>query len=336
MTPKSVTLALQGGGSHGAFTWGVLDRLLEDGRVDIEGISGSSAGAINAVALAHGFTAGGPDGAREALKTLWDTIATSSLFNGSWSTPAIARFMSEPVPAVHAALFLTKFFSPYQLNPLNLNPLRDLLAGQIDFERIRKSCDIKLFVAATRVSTGTLRLFTNADLTLDAVLASACLPSLNHSVEIDGEAYWDGGLTANPPLRPLVYQCKANDMLVVLLQPLPREKVPTTVEEIWQRLIEISFSAPLAIELQGLALAKQEAQGKGIAWGRLDRRVRALNLHTIDSPQFMSEFSLHSKLNVRATFIDRLCSEGRARADQWLEESFHPARQRPSLRLAAS
>ena len=319
---KPVTLALQGGGSHGAFTWGVLDRLLEDERIEIEGVSGSSAGAVNAAVLAHGVTAGGREGGRRALEAFWRGIAGK------------AGFGQSPAPAVNALLFLSRFFSPYQLNPLNLNPLRDVLAEQVDFERIRSECRVKLFIAATRVSTGKLRIFSTGEITLEAVLASACLPSLNHPVEIEGEAYWDGGLTANPPLRPLLYGCSARDILVVMLHPPTRPQLPATADEITHRLAEISFGSALASELQGIALAKQEAERALIPIGRLERRLRRLNLHLIESGNFMSRLSVLSKLNAESAFIEALRKEGRSCAGAWLRKNFRHLGARSSFELA--
>ena len=330
---KRVTLALQGGGSHGAFTWGALDRLLEDERIETEGISGASAGAINAAVLAHGLTVGGRDGARQALDTFWRSIASQAPFGlvpGHYAADITAR---NPNPTVNALLFLAQFFSPYQLNPFNINPLRDILTAQVDFERIRRDCRVKLFIAATRVATGTLRLFSTAELTLEALLASACIPSLSHAVEIDGESYWDGGLTANPPLRPLLYECEARDMLVVMLQPLRRTEVPATADGIMQRLAEISFSSALAVELQGIALAKREAERAFFPLGRLDRRLRRFNLHLIGSEDFMSRLSVLSKLDTEPVFIETLRDEGRRRAEEWLQKNFMHIGARSSFAL---
>ena len=207
---------VQGGGSHGAYTWGVLDRLLEEERIEIEAISGASAGAMNAVVLAHGFTTGGRDGARAALSAFWREISKRH-HNGVLGYTGAGLPVADP--AAKGYLFLSRFFSPYQLNPFNLNPLRDILGEQVDFERLRAECRIELFIATTRASTATSRIFSTRELTREVLLASACLPSIHHSVEIDGEAYWDGGLTANPPLSILVYNCSARDMLVVVLNP---------------------------------------------------------------------------------------------------------------------
>jgi len=325
MQTKVITLALQGGGSHGAFTWGVLDRLLEDERIEIEALSGASAGAMNAVALAHGLTIGGRDGARQALKDMWLSIATKAPFNfmpEDWSTPESIARQTIPSPAIKTFLLLARFFSPYQINPFNLNPLRDILEGQIDFDRLRAESKLELFIAATQVSTGMPRLFRSKELTIDALLASACLPALHHAIEIEGENYWDGGLTANPPIRPLFYECSARDIVVVLLHPCRRPEVPTTADDIWHRLTEISFSSAFFAELQGIALAKGVAK-RGLFWfGKLERRLRRLNMHLIDAHELMSELSVLSKLNTQAAFIGALHDEGRRRADAWLERNF--------------
>ncbi len=221
MRKTLATLALQGGGSHGAFTWGVLDQLLEDGRVDIAAVSGASAGAMNAVALAYGGLLGGREGARQALKDFWDAVAASAPPNFipiDWSQTD--GLQVKPTPAFSAYLSMVRFFAPYQLNPFDLNPLRDILAAQIDFDRLRTECRLDLFIATTRVNTGTLRIFRTRELSLEVLLASACLPAVHKTVMIDGEGYWDGGLTANPPLYPLLHECDARDVIAVLLHPL--------------------------------------------------------------------------------------------------------------------
>jgi len=336
MQTKPITLALQGGGSHGAFTWGVLDRLLEDERIRIEAITGASAGAMNAVALAYGWTVGGRDGARQSLKSMWDSIATKapfSLMPEDWSTPESIARQSEPSPAIKTFLMVARFFSPYQLNPFNMNPLRDILADQIDFDRLRAECRIELFLAATQVSTGMPRLFRNKEITIDALLASACLPALHHAIEIDGESYWDGGLTANPPIRPLVYECSARDIVVVLLHPCKRPEMPTTADDIWHRLTEISFSSAYFAELQGIALAKRVAGHGLFSFGKLERRLRRLNMHLIDAHELMSELSVLSKLNTHAAFIGTLHDEGRRQADAWLGTNFQHVGERSTFML---
>jgi NTE family protein len=326
MIKKIITLALQGGGSHGAFTWGVLDRLLEDERIEIEGISGASAGAINAAVLAYGIVAGGREGARQALKDFWTSVASKVPFSSIpeyLPAPMNLEGQSDLPLAYRPLLSLLRFFSPYQLNPLDINPLRDILAAQIDFERLHAECRIKLFIATTQVSTGTLKLFRTKQLTLDALLASACLPALHHAVEIDGEAYWDGGLTANPPLFPLVHKCTARDIVVVLLNAQPKPITPTSADEIWHRLTELSFSSTFFAELQGVMLAQREARRGWFSAGRLERRLRQLNMHAIESQELMSELSANSKLNAHPAFLNGLHDEGKLHADAWLDKNFH-------------
>lgn len=337
MSVKRITLALQGGGSHGAFTWGVLDRLLEDERIDIEAISGASAGAMNAVVLAHGLTAGGRDGARQALKDFWTSVAGRAPFSTIpdylLSPQGLAVQMGLP-SAFKPMLSLARFFSPYQLNPFDINPLRDILAGQIDFERLRNECKVRLFIATTQVSTGTLKLFRNRHLTLDVLLASACLPLLHHAVEIDGETYWDGGLTANPPLFPLLHKCSSRDIMVVLLHPTPHTKTPVTADDIWHRLTEMGFSSTFFTELQGVLLAQREAKRSWFPLGRLERRLCRLNMHVIESQELMSQLGMHSKLNAHPSFINGLHEEGRLRAEAWLENNFEHIGMRSSFSLA--
>lgn len=332
MPEKRITLALQGGGSHGAFTWGVLERLLEDERIVIEGISGASAGAINAAVLAHGITKGGREGGIHALGTFWQRMISATPAGGwSFSTDPAARKHN---PAMDALLFLSRFLSPSQLNPFNLNLLRDILAGQIDFSVLRETCTIKLFLSATQVNTGKARIFTNRELSLDVLLASACLPSFNQPVTIEGEPYWDGGLTANPPLRSLIYHCNPTDMLIVMVNPRRRDDAPATADEIRQRLTEISFNAATASELQGIALAKREADRSQFAIGKLERRLRRLNLHMIDADDFMNRLDVSSRVNTDTAFINALRAEGRLRADAWLRKNFRHIGARSSLVLA--
>lgn len=330
-----MTLALQGGGSHGAFTWGVLDRLLEDERIVIEGISGASAGAMNAVACAYGHMIGGRDGARRALADFWNSVARKAPFNFAQDdvTALDIGAQSHPSQAFTTMMSLGRFFSPYQLNPFDINPLRDILANQIDFERLRTGCKTKLFVATTQVSSGRLKLFQTRQLTLDVLLASACLPAVHHAVEIDGEAYWDGGLTANPPLYPLLQKCAASDVMVVLLHPYPRPGVPMTADDIGRRLNEMGFSSTFFTELQGVALAKQEAERSWFSFGRLERRLRSLNMHLIDSQELMSQLAAHSKMNTKPAFIKALHDNGRSQAHAWLEKNFRQIGVRSSFPL---
>ena len=226
------------------------------------------------------------------------------------------------MPGMQALLAMTRFFSPTQLNPLDINPLRDILVEKVDFERLRSQRELKLFIAATQVSTGTLKIFRNPDLSVEVLLASACLPSLHRPIEIDGEAYWDGGLTANPPIFPLLHSCAARDVMVVLLHPSRRAGTPTSSHDIGQRLSEISFSSAFFTELSGLALAKREAENSTLAFGSLERRLRQLNIHMIDANELMEQLTNLSKLNTQASFIGSLFQQGRERASEWLEQNF--------------
>lgn len=337
MHKKTITLGLQGGGAHGAFTWGVLDRLLEEEAIDIEGISGASAGAMNAVVMAHGLTVGGREGARQALKDFWDSISLRLPFSIVPEHPGLANDLaahSELPVSLRPLLALPRYFSPYQLNPFDINPLREVLLRQVDFERLRIECPVRLFIATTQVSTGTLKLFRNKQLTVDVLLASACLPLLHHAIEIHGEVYWDGGLTSNPPLFPLISKCAARDMMVVLLNPEPTHKVPKTADEILHRLTEMGFSSSFFTELQALTLAQREARRGWLAFGRIERRLRQLNLHVIESQQLMGQLGKHSKMNVKPAFLLGLHEEGRARASRWLASNAQALGTRSSFRLS--
>ena len=239
--PRTINLALQGGGAHGAFTWGVLDALLEDGRTRFEGVSGTSAGAMNAVVMAHGLLEGGRDGARAALQVFWDAVAASmpaelTMASGDGKNVRL-------VPIARMLLQWTHYFSPAQINPFDLDPLRDIVTAQIDFERLRARSPLRLFLAATHANSGKLRLFRETEVSADALLASACLPTMHRAIEIDGEPYWDGGYCANPAVFPLFYDCDASDIVLVLLSPLKHIETPHTAQGIQTRVLEIAFNA---------------------------------------------------------------------------------------------
>ena len=314
-----LALALQGGGAHGAYTWGVLDRLLEAG-VPIEGISGTSAGAMNAVALAEGWTTGGADGARAALDRFWTAVGDSVPFHLELLhnlTPSGDGSLPSPM---NVMLGLARVFSPYQLNPFDLNPLRDVVRAQFDFERIRRACPLKLFIAATAVRTGKVRLFRTAELGEAAVLASACLPTLHHAVEIDGEHYWDGGFTANPAIYPLLYECDTPDLLMVLLNPLQHEHAPRSAAEIATRSMELGFSTTFLREMRMIAHARQfiAERPRWSPIGRLERRLLHERFHLIDAPE-LGDAGSASKLDATASSLLRLRELGRARAEAWLQ-----------------
>ena len=330
-----VALALQGGGAHGAYTWGVLDRLLEAG-VPIEGISGTSAGAMNAVALAEGWTTGGEEGARAALDRFWTAVGDSVPFHlellqslspsGDGSLPSPMNMM----------LGLARVFSPYQLNPFELNPLRDVVRAQFDFERIRRACPLKLFIAATAVRTGKVRLFRTAELGEAALLASACLPTLHHAVEIDGEHYWDGGFTANPAIYPLLYECDTPDLLMVLLNPLQHEQAPRSAEDIAARSMELGFSTTFLREMRMIAHARQfiAERPRWSPIGRLERKLLRERFHLIDAPE-LGDAGSASKLDATASALLRLRELGRARAETWLQAHAHEVGRRETIDVGA-
>ena len=330
-----VALALQGGGAHGAYTWGVLDRLLEAG-VPIEGISGTSAGARNAVARAEGWTTGGAEGARAALDRFWTAVGDSVPFHlellqslspsGDGSLPSPMNMM----------LGLARVFSPYQLNPFELNPLRDVVRAQFDFERIRRACPLKLFIAATAVRTGKVRLFRTAELDEAAVLASACLPTLHHAVEIDGEHYWDGGFTANPAIYPLLYECDTPDLLMVLLNPLQHEQAPRSAEDIAARSMELGFSTTFLREMRMIAHARQfiAERPRWSPIGRLERKLLRERFHLIDAPE-LGDAGSASKLDATASALLRLRELGRARAETWLQAHAHEVGRRETIDVGA-
>ncbi len=325
---RPINLALQGGGAHGAFTWGVLDRLLEEQRLRVEGISGTSAGAMNAVALAHGLVTGGREGAREALANLWGSVADqlSSLSPVGSGLARLSDRNGDLSPLMHAFIAFTRFFSPSQLNPLGVNPLRNILRSQVDFELLRKRCPLKLYIAATQVRTGQLRLFETRELTAEMVLASACLPSLHHPVEIDGEVYWDGAYSANPAVFPLAEHCRARDVVVVLLNPLSRPQIPRTSRDIYNRITELSFNATFLREMRAIASAKQ-GQSFGLYFGhRSTRRIRRARFYLIEATELMSELKLGSQLSIHASFLNMLKDQGRAHAGRWLETYFRRRR----------
>jgi NTE family protein len=318
---KTINLALQGGGAHGAFAWGVLDKLLEDGRIDIEGISATSAGAMNATVLAYGFAEGGPEGARQALTAFWRRIAHAA--SVSPLQPSLLDKMTQNrgldfSPAIQAFDFFVRLFSPYQFNPMNYNPLRHILEQSVDFERLRRSSRIKLFLSATNVRSGKVRIFKNAEITPDAVLASACLPTTFQAVEIDGEAYWDGGYMGNPAIFPLIYECNSCDVVVVHINPIARPEVPKTAPEILNRINEISFNSSLMREMRAIAFVTRLIDEGKIT----DTAMKRMHVHAIAAEQFMQGLGANSKLNADWEFLTNLREVGQARAADWLASDF--------------
>jgi NTE family protein len=333
---KRVNLALQGGGSHGAFTWGALDALLEDGRLDFEGVTGASAGAMNAVVMADGWLDGVSarrdprESARAALKRFWDAVgAQPSVF------ALASRWSGGPngLPG-HPLLvwyeLLSQVFSPYQLNPLNFNPLRTVLEPLVDFDRLRARPPFKLFVCATNVRTGRLRVFREHELKLEMLLASACLPFTFQAVEVDGEHFWDGGYMGNPALWPLWYATRSNDLVLVQINPLTREDLPDTAQEIIDRASEISFNSSLIHEMRSIEFVQRLLTEK-----RLDpQRYKRVYLHMIGAEQEMEAYGQASKYNTSPAFLAELFTLGRATAQEWLEMKYEYIGHAGTVRIA--
>lgn len=325
---NTLNLALQGGGALGALTWGVLDRLLEEKSLKIEAISATSAGAMNAAALASGYVRGGREGARESLSEFWNAIGSAS-----YSLPMTAGNVSLISGSSKLLVGLTRMFSPYQLNPFDINPLRGIVSRLVDFEALRSRKAIRLFVAATHVRSGALRLFENRELTEDSLLASSCLPTLHHAIELDGEAYWDGGYSGNPAIYPLVYRCKSSSILIVMLQPVSRQELPTSAEAIRSRLTEFQFNATFLREMRNFTLARKEVGKERFALGGLERRLQRLDFHLIEADDLIGRMQIEKSLNVDLGFLLKLKEEGRTRADAWLAAHYGKVGKESSLDL---
>jgi NTE family protein len=330
---KTISLALQGGGSHGAFTWGVLDALLEDGRLAIDGISGASAGAMNAVALGQGYASvyGGKrdprEAAREALAQFWDAVgklgaASAVLQNvvnvwmGGWGKAA--------------ASIAQNSISPYQANPMDINPLRRLAEQQFDFERIGKLASPKIFISATHVKTGKAEIFSGKRLHAASLMASACLPSLFQAVEIEGEHYWDGGFSSNPALHPLIYRCSACDVVLVQINPIERNDVPNTSAEITDRINELTFNASLLGQMRAIDFVNRMLKS-----GSLDaNRYRPVLLHRIDGGEALEAYPASSKASADGMVMEKLRDLGRLCAQQWLAKRFADVGERSTVNIA--
>lgn len=321
---KRINIALQGGGAHGALAWGILDKILEDGRLDFDSISATSAGAMNAAALVHGLASGGKEGAREALYNFWKKISDSGQkynplrltpWEELWGVPLENSF------SYFCFDMMSKAFSPYQLNPFNFNPLRMVLEESIDIELIRAQRSPKLFITATNVKTGKIKIFDNQELSLDAILASACLPFLFQTVQVDEEYYWDGGYLGNPAIYPLIYNAQSRDVLIIHINPIYREQIPHTPDEILNRLNEISFNSSLMREMRAISFVTKLLDD---GWIKEEYRsnMKRLYLHAIRADVSMQEFSVASKLNPDWSFLQTLYKQGRSEAEQWLDDHF--------------
>ena len=328
--PILIDLALQGGGSHGAFTWGVLDRLLEEPWLRIDGISGTSAGAMNAAVLVDGFAKGGADGARTGLETFWRRVSEAARYSPFRRGPIdvmLGRWTLDSSPMYVAMDLMSRLISPYQMNPAGSNPLREILADLVDFEQLTKS-PIKLFVTATNVRTGRGHVFKNDAITPEVLLASACLPTLFQAIEIDNELYWDGGYSGNPTITPLIRECKSQDTILITINPVERNERPRSAAEILNRLNEVSFNAVLLKELRMIALLRQVADPgntEGAQWA-------GMRIHRIGS-EMLTELGASSKLNAEWAFFTLLQEEGRRSAEAFLNTHANDIGQRSTLNV---
>lgn len=320
----SLSLALQGGGAHGAFTWGVLDRLLEDPRLEFDGLSGASAGALNAVVMASGLAAGGAEEARGALERFWRAVADAALFN-----PLRPNLMHQLIESMHPGWsppqitfdLLSRVLSPYQFNPLDINPLRAIVEEHVDFERLKSASAPRLFIAATDIGAGQARIFQNSELSLEAIVASACLPFLHQAVVVDGASYWDGGYTSNPPVLPLVEHCAATDIVLVRINRPDADQTPVQSPDIFKRLNRIVFNSSLESELKALDLARQMADEGFALGGAMRKKMRRLKLHQIDASESLRALGRSNSLNPDWTILCQLRDDGRKEASDWLESA---------------
>ena len=321
--PRPISLALQGGGSHGAFEWGVIDRLLEEDSLEIKAVTAASAGAMNAAALATGLAGNGRAGGKASLAALWRAASNADSRNGTvfgdssvWTSILRPDWLKDS-PAWRWAESFGSTFSPYEFNPFNLNPLKDVLEKVVDFTAVRERSPVQLYVSATGVRTGKARIFRNEELTVKHLLASACLPTLFQAVEIDGEPYWDGGYLANPALWPLLYADTPDDVLVVSLNPFERAETPRSPAEIMDRLNEITFNASLSAELRAIAFVRKLLD-EGHLKESARSRYRHMHVHAITADGYLGDLSMASKFSTEWTFLTNLRDRGRMAADAWL------------------
>jgi NTE family protein len=328
--PLLIDFALQGGGAHGAFTWGVLDRLLEEPWLEIAGISGTSAGAMNAAVLVHGHSRSGSLGAREALEDFWRRVSEAGRFSPIQRGPIdvlLGRWTLDNSPAWIATDMISRLFSPYDLNLGDWNPLRDILKEGVDFERLAQS-PIKLFITATSVATGRARVFRNRDITPEVLVASACLPTMFQAVEIDGDAYWDGGYSGNPTITPLVRETTSQDTIIIPINPVERKGTPRAASDILNRLNEVAFNAVLLKELRMIALLRRVADPgheEGERWSKM-------RVHSVPN-EVMTELSASSKLIAEWDFFCMLRDKGRSAAQEFLKRRADDLGRRSTLDL---
>lgn len=340
MKTKPLNLALQGGGSHGAFTWGVLDALLEDGRIDFDSLSATSAGAMNAAALAYGLSTGGVEKAREILEEFWSEISkVGEIFNPVKRTPlelgmAINPFMQqwslENSPYFKMFESMTHNFSPYDLNPTNFSPLKGVLEKVIDFDAIHACECVKVFISATDVQSGTPKVFGNEEVTIDVLLASAALPFLFQAVEIDGRHYWDGGYMGNPSLWPLFYHAKARDILIIHVNPIIRGEIPKSAYDIENRVNEITFNTALMKELRAIDFVKKLVNEDMLKDEYKDDYTDVL-LHAVSADDALGDLSVASKFDTSWGFLTHLRDLGREHGKKWINAHYKDLGQRSSV-----
>lgn len=327
---KKLNLALQGGGAHGAFTWGVLDELLRDDEIELSWISGTSAGAFNAVAVAHGLSTGGRDTARATLDAIWTSVEKARVPDLLSLNPFLSG-----LAGAGAMANLNGVFSPYSFNPLGFDPLHKILVEQIDFEAIRANPTVRLRIAATDVATGRARIFTSKELTVEMVLASACLPTLHHAVVIDGRAYWDGGFSANPDLLSLASSSPVGDSLLILLNPLLAPDIPKTASSIEDRVNTITFNQPLLREVDAIVRAKEAQIGWFTPPGSALARQKAHRFHLIEAGRHTATLGAGSKATPDRDVLRRLHRAGIEEAERWLATSKNAVGKRSSVDLRA-
>lgn len=337
--PKAINVALQGGGAHGAFAWGVLDAIAEDGRVEIDGLSATSAGAMNAAVYAYGNMTGGPDGARECLHRFWEDISHAGQMYSPVKKTVWDLFLGGVERLDQSLSYLwfdsfTKMFSPYEFNPLNVNPLRDVLERHVDFGALVDCQSTKMFICATNVRTNKIKVFRNREISADAVLASACLPMLFQAVEIDGEAYWDGGYMGNPALYPLVYHTETDDIVIIHVNPIERDEIPKRANEIANRVNEISFNSSLLREMRTFDFVKRIVEEEWIrAEFRNHFKFDRLNMHAIRADEVTGQYTVASKFSPDWDFLCNLRDKGRAVTKAWLKEHYKHIGKRSTLDL---
>jgi NTE family protein len=334
MVPKTkkIAIGLQGGGSHGAFAWGVLDAILADERLEIIGLSGTSAGGMNAAALLQGYNKNGREGARSELRRFWKLVHSRSSnlpLQPNLYQSMVGSHSLRGSPIYAWMNMMRDFYSPYEINPLDINPLKQLVQDFFDFDILHKPSKIKIFLCATHVKTGKLHIFKGKDLTENALLASSCLPSMFKAVEVDGEYYWDGGYVGNPAIHPLIYSCPTKDIAIIQLTQAHRDKLPTTADAIEDRYKEITYNACLVREMRAIHLISSLVE-RGVI---TDKSIKKLNMHVIKNKDLFEELDLSTALNTEWKFLEHLFEAGFKSGQQWLGDHYDDIGVRSSARL---